>query len=103
MRPLVNAINRAPIDQGATEAIYEVRLTTTPEHLDESRELLRDQLESANYPPQGIEVIDREQGGAELVATLMGTTAIPRELDEVVLRLGKYSGVDNASWSLRTT
>ena len=103
LRPLVNAINRAPIDQGATEAIYEVRLTTTPEHLDESRELLRVQLESANYPPQGIEVIDREQGGAELVATLIGTTAIPRELDEVVLRLGKYSGVDNASWSLRTT
>jgi hypothetical protein len=45
------------------EAIYEVRLTTTPEHLDESREFLRDQLESANYPPQGIEVIDREQAG----------------------------------------
>src|SRR6476646_3339287 len=94
LRPLVNAINRAPIDQGATEAIYEVRLTTSAEYLDENRELLRDQLESANYPPQGIEVIDREQGGAELVATLMGTTAIPRELDEVVLRLGKYSGVD---------
>src|SRR5271167_3842469 len=79
LRPLVNAINRAPIDEGATEALYEVRVTTTPEHLDESRELLRDQLESANYPPQGIEVIDREQGGAELVATLMGTTADPRE------------------------
>jgi hypothetical protein len=33
----------------------------------------------------------------------MGTTADPRELDEIVLRLGKYSAVDNASWSLRTT
>ena len=63
LRPLVNAINRAPIDQRATEAIYEVRLTTSPEHLDESRELLRDQLESANYPPQGIDVVEREQGG----------------------------------------
>lgn len=103
LRPLVNAINRAPIDQGATEAIYEVRLTTTPEHLDESRELLRDQLASANYPPQGIEVVEREQGGAELVATLMGTTAIPRELDEIVSRLEKHPGVENASWSLRTT
>jgi putative Mg2+ transporter-C (MgtC) family protein len=103
LRPLVNAINRAPIDQRATEAIYEVRLTTSPEHLDESRELLRDQLESANYPPQGIDVVEREQGGAELVATLMGTTAIPRELDEIVSRLEKHPGVENASWSLRTT
>jgi putative Mg2+ transporter-C (MgtC) family protein len=27
LRPLVNAINRAPITEGTTEAIYEVRLT----------------------------------------------------------------------------
>ena len=78
-------------------------MTTSSEHLDESRELLRDQLASANYPPQGIEVVEREQGGAELVATLMGTTAIPRELDEIVSRLEKHPGVENASWSLRTT
>ena len=78
-------------------------MTTSPEHLDESRELLRDQLELASYPPQGIEVIEREQGGAELVATLMGTTADPRELDEIVSRLEQHPGVENASWSLRTT
>ena len=66
-------------------------------------ELLREQLELANYPPQSIEVIEREQGRAELVATLMGTTADPRELDEIVARLDKYPGVENASWSLRTT
>jgi putative Mg2+ transporter-C (MgtC) family protein len=93
LRPLVNAVNRAPIDQGATEAIYEVRLTTNPEYLDENRELLREHLESANYLPQDIEVIEREQGGPELVATLMGTTADPRELDEIVSRLEKHPGV----------
>jgi putative Mg2+ transporter-C (MgtC) family protein len=103
LRPLVNAINRAPIDEGATEAIYEVRLTTKAEHLDESREVLREQLESSNYPPQGIEVIEREQGGAELIATLVGTTADPRELDEIVARLEKHPTVESASWSLRTT
>ena len=103
LRPLVNVINRAPIDQGATEAIYEVRLTTSAEYLDENRELLREGLELANYPPQDIEVIEREQGEAELIATLMGTTADPRELDEIVSRLEKHPGVENASWSLRTT
>src|ERR1700751_779603 len=40
LRPLVNAINRAPIDQGGTEAIYEVRMTTTADDLDESRDVL---------------------------------------------------------------
>jgi putative Mg2+ transporter-C (MgtC) family protein len=65
--------------------------------------LMKRAVELANYPPQSIEVIEREQGRAELVATLMGTTADPRELDEIVARLDKHPGVENASWSLRTT
>jgi putative Mg2+ transporter-C (MgtC) family protein len=103
LRPLVNAINRTPINQGTTEAIYEVRMTTSADHLDDSRELLREQLEAANYPLQGIEVIEREQGKIELVATLLGTAADPSELDDIVSRLDGNSLVENASWSLRTT
>jgi hypothetical protein len=37
LSPLVNAINRAPITEGTTEAIYEIRLTTDAEHLNEAR------------------------------------------------------------------
>jgi putative Mg2+ transporter-C (MgtC) family protein len=103
LRPLVNAINRAPIDQGATEAIYEVRLTTTAEHLDDARELLRDKLESASYPPREIEVIEREGGDVELVATLLGTAADPRELDQIGSSLEATPLVESAGWSLRTT
>jgi putative Mg2+ transporter-C (MgtC) family protein len=103
LRPLVNAINRRPIDEGTTEAIYEVRITTTADRLDDSRELLREVLDTANYPLQGIEVIEREQGGIEIVATLLGTAADPRELDEIVTRLDRNPLVENASWSLRTT
>jgi putative Mg2+ transporter-C (MgtC) family protein len=102
LRPLVNAINRAPIDEGATEALYEVHVTTTFGNLDEGRELLREQLESANYPLSDVEVIEREGGGAELVATLLGTTADPRELDDIVARLDKSDLVESASWSVRT-
>src|ERR1700741_4634771 len=40
LRPLVNAINRVPIDQGTTEAIYEVRMRTAAAQLDEGRALL---------------------------------------------------------------
>jgi putative Mg2+ transporter-C (MgtC) family protein len=103
LRPLVNAINRQPIDEGATEAIYEVRITTTADRLDDSRELLRETLETANYPLRGIEIIEREQGGIEIVATLLGTAADPHELDEIVTRLDGNPLVENASWSLRTT
>jgi putative Mg2+ transporter-C (MgtC) family protein len=103
LRPLVNAINRAPINQAATEAIYEVRARTRGDHLDQSRESLREELESANYPLHDIEVIEREHGGTELVATLLGTTADPHELDAIVSRLEGHPLIESASWSLRTT
>jgi putative Mg2+ transporter-C (MgtC) family protein len=103
LRPLVNAINRAPIEVASTEAIYEVRITISPDTIDEAREFLREVLETANYPPQDIEVIEREQGGTELVATLLGTAAEARELDAIVSRLEGNSLVESASWSLRTT
>jgi putative Mg2+ transporter-C (MgtC) family protein len=103
LRPLVNAINRAPLDESTTEAIYEVDVTTTADNLDDARELLREDIETASYGVQDIEVVEREQGGAELVATLLGTAADPRELDAIVSRLEVSPLVDNASWSLRTT
>jgi putative Mg2+ transporter-C (MgtC) family protein len=78
-------------------------VTTSADHLDDSRELLRERLESANYPLQGIDVIERGQGGIELVATLLGTAADPRELDEIVSRLDSNPLVESANWSLRTT
>jgi putative Mg2+ transporter-C (MgtC) family protein len=103
LRPLVNAINRAPLDESTTEAIYEVRLTTTAENLDDARELLGEAVEAANYRVQDIEVLERERGGAELVATLLGTAADPQELDAIVSRLDGNPLVESASWSSRTT
>jgi putative Mg2+ transporter-C (MgtC) family protein len=103
LRPLVNAINRAPLDQAATEAIYEMRMTTNSDDLDDARELLRNVLEAADYPLRDIEVVEREQGGTELVATLLGTSANPEELDAIVARLEDNPLVQNAGWSLRTT
>jgi putative Mg2+ transporter-C (MgtC) family protein len=103
LRPLVNAINRAPLDQGTTEAIYEVRVTTASDRLDAGRELLREAVEAANYQVQDIEALERDQGGAELVATLLGTAADPHDLDAIVARLEASPLIDNASWNLRTT
>jgi putative Mg2+ transporter-C (MgtC) family protein len=103
LRPLVNAINRVPINQGSIEAIYEVRVTTGAETLDDARELLRHELERTNYPVQDIEITEREEGGTELQATLLGTNADPHELDQIVSRLDRSPLVESASWSIRTT
>jgi putative Mg2+ transporter-C (MgtC) family protein len=103
LRPLVNAINRAPIDEAGTEAIYEVHLRTGDEHRDDATEFLRSQLEAANYPFKDIEDESEKDDEVELVATLLGTAADPDELDAVVARLKANPMVESAGWNLRTT
>src|SRR5215472_13167124 len=87
LRPLVNAINRAPIEESAIEAIYEVRITADADNLEEARELLENQLDAANYPVGSVDVVEREEGTVEIVATLRGSTAVPEELNAVVATL----------------
>jgi MgtC family len=102
LRPLVHAINRAPISAETTEAQYEVRLTTDVDHLENTREVLETELKAANYPIREVEVEDREAGTMELVATLASTDADPAELDSIVSRLKGTDGVQHVSWTART-
>jgi len=102
LRPLVNAINRTPMNEQTTEAIYEVRLATHPEQLNEARELLTARLEAADYPIREIEVFERDGDMVELVATLMGTSANREELDTVVASLDAAEITQHASWAART-
>jgi putative Mg2+ transporter-C (MgtC) family protein len=102
LRPLVNAINRVPITEGGTEAIYEVRLIVADDRVDEGRELMETLLSEASYPFREIETTGRDDGTSELTATLVGTEADPRELDEVVAQLNGAPVTRRAGWSLRT-
>jgi putative Mg2+ transporter-C (MgtC) family protein len=102
LRPLVNALNRAPISERAMEATYEVRVTTDPDHREAARELLESELEAAKYPVREITVTDREPDSVELVATLVATAAEPAELDQIVARLDAASFMEHASWTMRS-
>ncbi len=62
LRPLVNAINRAPINEQTSEAIYEVHAVTAPETVGEVRDLLAEVLEKASYPIRQIDVVERSPG-----------------------------------------
>ena len=98
LRPLVNAINRAPLDERTSEANYEVRAVTSAESIDEVRDLLIEELERASYPIRDIDSEEREDG-VELVAKLVSTAVDPAELDAVVRRLEAVPAVDHATWT----
>lgn len=102
LRPLVNAINRIPIDEKATEATYEVRLTTGNDALPHLRERLVEQLEAADYPVGDVALHEHGEEQVELVATLVSTAVDPQELDSVVDALERQPGVVHATWEVST-
>jgi putative Mg2+ transporter-C (MgtC) family protein len=98
LRPLVNAINRIPLDEKASEAIYEVRLTATPDRAAAAREALVEALEHAHYPITDVETVERGDDLVDIVATLVSESVVAKELDEVTDRLVKQPGVEHATW-----
>jgi putative Mg2+ transporter-C (MgtC) family protein len=102
LRPLVNAINRRPLDERSSEATYELLVTTSPGPMSDIRELLIAKLEAAKYPVSDVNVIDRADDVVEIVATLVSTAVEPKELDAVVADLTRHPGVRHATWDVST-
>jgi putative Mg2+ transporter-C (MgtC) family protein len=102
LRPLVNAINRIPLDEEASEATYEVTVTVQEAELPRLRTIVADLLEKAHYPAGDIEVIERGENLAEIVVTLVSTAVKASEMDAVARRIERIAGVTHASWALST-
>ena len=102
LRPLVNAINRIPLDEQAFEATYEFKLAVTPEALPDMRDLLVERLERASYPVADVDVVEHGDDLLEIVATLVSTTIDPKDLDQVATDLERQPGVRHATWEVST-
>lgn len=103
LRPLVHLIERAPLDERATEAVYRLHVTVSQTRRDALRDLMVEKLEAADYPVREIEELERGEGEVELVAILTSTSVDPKELDAVAAGLGKIAGVEHASWTAQTS
>lgn len=102
LRPLVNFMERAPIDESAVEAIYDVRATVTEQRRDALRDLLVERLEDAKYPVHSLDELDRDDE-IELVARLSATSVEADELDALTTEFEKLDGVRHATWSSRVS
>ncbi|MGO4406019.1 MgtC/SapB family protein [Bosea sp. RAF48] len=102
LRPLVNAINRIPLNERTLEATYEVVVTARTQALAEVRETLVDYLEAAQYPVSDITTVERGEDAVEIVAKLISTAVDRKELDQVVDRLARLPAVSHATWESST-
>ena len=98
LRPLVNRINRQPVNEVASEATYLVHaLCAMAAHID-VRQRMAEILEAATYPAREIEEADFGAAEVDLCATLYATAIEADELDQVVRRLESLPGVTRAFW-----
>ncbi len=97
-RPLVNAIDRIPLNEETSEANYEILVTTGAARAAEVRDALNEKLEAANYPVRETRVIYRSEDNVEVGAVLVSLAVEPGDLDAIVADLAKLPGVSHATW-----
>jgi putative Mg2+ transporter-C (MgtC) family protein len=100
LRPLVNAIDRIPLNEQASEAAYEVIVTTDAIKAADIRIVLSERLEAAKYPIRETNVVYRSNDNVEISARLVSLAVDPKDLDTVVAELSKLTGVRHATWNV---
>jgi putative Mg2+ transporter-C (MgtC) family protein len=102
LRPLADFINRRPIKPNETEALYRVHVQCETDSISDARDLLFEVLEAHNYPIREIETLSENESQVELAATLVPTTADPKELDQITDELSKHDAIETATWTVST-
>jgi putative Mg2+ transporter-C (MgtC) family protein len=103
LRPLVDYINRRPVDADFTEALYQVHVQCEPAHVGDVRELLAVELGKAKYPISSVQTLSEGDDQVELAATLLPTSAEPAELTAVCAALEAHPEIQDATWTVSTT
>ena len=103
LRPLVDYINRRPINPGETEALYRVHVLCAPSAVSEARDLLYEELERHHYPVREIETLSKGDELIELAAILVPTTATHEDLDAITAHLGRHDNIESATWTVSAT
>lgn len=102
LRPLVDAINRFPLEGRTIEATYIVLLTAPADQAGPIGDLLTDHLEAATLPVAELDVTERGEGRVEIAAKLVATNVDSHELDAIVEHLSRIHGITHATWQART-
>lgn len=102
LRPVVNAINREPLDMASVEVTNTIYIIVHRDNQKEALKLLEDELRRSNHPTHDLTIHAFGEEEVEMEATLAATSVNREELDAVVKRLSASSFITQAFWSPRT-
>ncbi|MDY7549242.1 MgtC/SapB family protein [Glaciimonas sp. CA11.2] len=103
LRPIVNAINRKPLDLASVEVTNTVYVIADRSHQKAVMTLLEQELERSNYPTRDLDLHAFGHDEVEIEATLAATSVDGDELDALTQRLAALPAVRQAFWSPSTT
>ncbi|MBN8502498.1 MAG: MgtC/SapB family protein [Sphingomonadales bacterium] len=103
LRPVVNRINRQPIDTTAVEVTNTVYVIADRDHQKEALRLVEAVLESAQYSTRDLVVHAFGDDAVEIEVVLLATGVDGDELDRITRQLAEQPFVSQAFWSPSTT
>lgn len=99
LRPVVNKINRRPLNEKSSEATYRFYVICRRDVQAEVRERLVEALEAGSYPVRDVDQHAFGQSDAEIQATLYATAVDAIELDRMAAEMEALEGVSQAFWN----
>lgn len=103
LRPIVNRINRQPIDTEAVEATYTVFVIAPKSRQREALKQLEQELEAAEFPARDLNIHAFGSDAVEIEAVLAATSVEGTQLDAVIVKLSGLDCITQAFWSPSTT
>ena len=103
LRPVVNRINRTPLNNQSAEVTYTMCVITARERQKEALADLERLLEEASYPVSDLSVEPFGEDHVEIEAMLMSTAVNAVELDRIVTVLQAQPHIAQAFWNPSTT
>ncbi|MYM39420.1 MgtC/SapB family protein [Duganella qianjiadongensis] len=99
LRPIVNSINRKPLDVESAEMTNTVYVIAERAQQKAAMLHLETELERANYPARDLDIHAFGDEDVEIEVTLAATSVDGDELDAIIRNLASKSAVKQAFWS----
>jgi len=103
LRPVVNSINRKPIDEHTSELTYQLHVIVASDQQKDALATLDALLEDAEYPLGDLDIEPFGEDDVEITATLLSTSVNSDKLDGITQQLNANPHVIQAFWNPSTT
>jgi putative Mg2+ transporter-C (MgtC) family protein len=103
LRPIVNWINRKPVDTEMVEATFTVFVIVQKNHQRDALVKLERELELSQYPTQDLKIHAFGGDAVEIEAVLTATSVDAEVMDGVISRISDEPFVTQAFWNSNTS